>query len=450
MVDLASLANKGFGMILTAAEVRILAEIAAERSVNEKQREANLHLLIRGFERWADEKLMEQFPTPESLIRKRSDWLLENYDKADQTSADAFATEPGRNSILQMLRGLNVADRFLDELADIIIAKFWRHNHAEKYNPLKAPWGHHVRHAVKTCVASYWDQRSRNPLEVFQTVDENGDTVSKSCVHYNQVRAASDDEMSFEPYQVHQSVDSPESAAILKEFLDDFKLFLKWEKSFRTTVIKPAKDICILLAPGTPEYPVAMETPLCVRAKGRNNFRVSVPGEEGENSFLVPTNLLKDFPPSGNEPPQKTYANPEYAEGSNEKRVERTPLDVYDLLDRGYQVDEIAKELNVGPSTAHNWVRHLQDLFTTYWGMSEWIPHDLKKLSRPAYKCSSCSKIDEFEDETECQKCGTEFKPEDYAIHLDIFPWKPVRGTAGIQERAERYRKPAIAESCSM
>jgi DNA-directed RNA polymerase specialized sigma24 family protein len=434
---------------LLAEDVFVLAEIAAERSLNQEQREEVKAILIEGFERYGDETLVENFGSREKLFRERASWLIENFEKAGQSSAEAFGAEAGRNAIVRMLGSLNVPKKNVEDLADEIIFKFWRHRHAEKYNPLKAPWGHHVRNAVRTCVASFWSSRTRQPDEIGISINQVKPTL------------LADEDSSYEPYEKDQFTNRPENQAILHEFYTQFETFLSKEKPFRTTLYRGYREICYLLPPGIPEIQTSEPYKLFVRAKGRDSFRVVDPSWNNSQSLLVRIEKLQnlEIPQSdGSIKLGKTAPNPQYSDQGSAERIERTPLDVYKLLIRGFQVTEIAKNLNVGDSTAHNWVRRLQELFAEYWLFSDMIPQNLKYLAIPVYRCPNC---DSLSEESTCyhtvnkdgveKVCGTSFQSMKKDIYrLNMFPWEPVRGNPDIKERADKYKAGMRTQVCSM
>jgi len=373
-------------LVLTPEDLVVIEGLAKERTLeeDEEQRREVQRILTEGFAQFGDDDLVEEHGSRETLFRRRADWLIENIDFAGRTSEEVFLSKKGRADIRRILRGLNIPSKEEDELVQSTGFKFWRHNHAEKYNPLKSPWGHHVKRAVRTCVASYWSSRERNPVET-------GFSYQQYVPHH----PGQEDEFGLEPYETEQDF-FPEEKMILQEFFKQFQEFLKWEKPFRTTVRRGYKEYCMAAIPGEEGLKKAF-----VVAKGRNNFRVAPEGWPEGKTVLVPVGKIQNQ--SGPEGEAKTVAIPQ-SEVSEEKRIERTALDVYSLLRKGYQVEEIAESLRVGNSTAHNWVRHLEDLFREFWTLTNMIPEELKYLAVPTYECSACGRI-HHSFHASCLKC---------------------------------------------
>jgi hypothetical protein len=184
------------------------------------------------------------------------------------------------------------------------------------------------------------------------------------------------------------------------------------------------------------------------------------PEWDSVRSVMVSVDKLKVYKttnPDGSVTETKFQSNPSYKELAEPLRIERTPYDVYKLLIRGMQVTEIATHLNVGESTAHNWVRRLEELFAEYWSLSDTIPEEKRQMAEPVYKCPKCGG---FSEEGEmCLLiptgaeviCGESFRGVKKEIHrMNIFPWGPVRGNPDIKRRADQYRVGMSAQACYM
>lgn len=420
-------------------DLEILSQLARERSSDEIHYQEVKQILIDGFSKFADQELIDFFGSREKLFARRVDWLLENYSYAGQDSATVFSSDSGRKNILRIVRSCGVPVKDIEDLVQDIVFKFWRHHHAEKYNPLKAPWSHHVRHSVKTCVNNFWAKRDRTPTDKgfpFQQYSPPTDS----------------DQLEIEPYSLEQDP-TPDQKMVLEEFYREWEDYISLEKSFRTGVYRGYRELCTLIPPGVPQIPTLVPMNLYVVAKGKKNFRVTIPEWVSMNqSILVPVERLSPYPVEGSLDTStlRSFPNPEFRDGQEAQRYERTPLDVYHLLERGYQVDEIARELKIGPSTAHNWVRQIQEVFRRFWLTSNLIPESAKYLAVPTYYCSKCHKIMHSFHESGCVKCGISMVGWEKIIRLDAYPWPQVRGTKNISDRAAKYKQSMTIQRCSI
>jgi hypothetical protein len=414
---------------LTSEDLQLIQQLASERSSDPGQREELIRILTEGFSLHADEDLITTFGSRTNLFQRRVDWLIENHHYAGQTSEAAFMSDEGRLSIMRMVQSCKVPPRDQDDITADIVVKFWRHRHAEKFNPLRSPWSYHVRNSVKRCVAAFWNSRNRI-------------TTEKAFAYQQHLPPASSDDFELEPYEVEQDP-SPDKVLVLEEFLSDWEEFLTSQKPFRSGHIRWNREICTLLPPGTSDIPTATPLNLYVVAKGRKNFRVCKEEwlDQGR-STLVDVNRLQDYQ-APNAQIRKFYQNPSFKDGSDSIKVERTPIAVYNLLRRGLQVEAIAQDMKVEPSTVYNWVRQLHELFRGFWLISNLIPDEVKHLAIPTYKCAKCRKTMHSFHENGCIRCGADMTGWEKKIRLDVYPWEPVRGTQDIADRAAKYR-PAL------
>lgn len=388
--------------------------------------------LIEGFERFASPEILEKYfkNSVEKMIKDRLKWLYENIDKAGKRSEDVFASQEGRERILALLKRQNVPPKNLDLLADDIIFKFWRLNHAEKYNPILASWNHHVSNAVRTCVYSFWGRRSRQP-------DETGVSINQE-----RTQRISEEECHMEPFEKDQTDHAPENIAMFGEFMAEFEEFLTQEPLFRTIIFTGHKKYALLRV-GESYKKVYLKT------QGAKTYRICDEDTAESPSYLVSVDeFQKDA--TGKITIFKNNRVP-----GKETRMERGPKDVYDLLMKGYQVDEIAKTLSVGNSTAHTWVRKLEELFSEYWELTDIVPEEKKHLAAKYYKCPTCGKMN---TETKCdnpvnelETCGTDLSNVKWVIpFMKVFPWGIVRGSQEIKERADLYKCGRSAIVCGM
>lgn len=432
-------------MDLTTEDVAVLKSIAKEYTEDEVELLSLEKRLIEGFTKFGTDELVTELGSRENLFRKRTEWLLENWEFAGKSSVEAFSSVEGTRHLRAILKSFGIPERDLDDETQSAQIKFWKNQHAEKYNPLRSPWGHHVRGSLRTCYASYLGKRSRNPV-----------ALAFSYQQYEPPAGAKSEEGSLEPYEINQDL-SPEEAMIVQEALLSFQNFLKEEKPFRTKLLRDYKLICTIMPPGGLKYNIQEPQEAFLVAKGQRNCRVQpILWEEGK-TLMVGNENLKDF-----------RTNP-YSRGKDTLRLERHPYDVYSLLVKGMQVEEIAESLRVGGSTAHNWVRHLEELFQLWWVGSDLIPDHMKDLAYPSYQCPGCGHLHyELPPQTEkislkrenweklwfykedmagvprkgfwCVKCGVwDLTGVPEKVKLPTYPWDPVRGNQDIQERAAKY-----------
>jgi hypothetical protein len=469
---------KGLRMDLTPEDLVVIEQLASERTTTPVQFEEVKKKLVDGFTKFGKDNMISFLPTRADLFKGRADWLLENYHIIGKTSEEMFCSPEGIKHMEIMFRKFGVPQKDIDDEVQKAQIKFWRHKLAEKYNPLFAPWGYHISHALRTCFASYLASRSRNPVATgfsYQQYSIPGDTESG--------------DLELEPYELEQDL-LPEDKMIVREALADFEKFLENERPFRTKLFKGHKQLCTILPPGVKGLVIdeKLEAHVCV--KGQKTYRVSpivtetttIPALDKEgNPIRVP--LLWDSGDTILVPVtqvENLRDNPDYNASNEAVRIDRTPKDVYDLLINGLQVDEIAKALKVGESTAHNWARHIIELYELWWLQSSWIPENLKDLALPTHECPSCKKrhaelpeaqvrnASKFQSPTGdyhwcvnpegsprsgnwCLSCDTwDLSAIEAKVRITAHPWNPLKGTRDIQTRAAKYKTGMSVQHCSL
>jgi hypothetical protein len=262
------------------------------------------------------------------------------------------------------------------------------------------------------------------------------------------------EDLKLEPYALEQGTTGHEEI-VLTEVLADFRRFLRQKPSYRTGVEGQHKEVCTFQAPGTPDCSLKESVTVYVVRKSKKNTRVEVPGM---GRFLVPMNMLADFRPNSD------------TIRKDAKKIVRTPLKLFNLLMyEGAQIDQIALKLQVGESTAHNWVRNLKKLYREWWKVSEFIPLNSKWMALKTRKCPGCDDVhvslpaksqkscQEVEiagslvskvstdpksvpkDKHWCDECG-QFAIDDVKARTNVpYPWGVIRGSHSLKERASRY-----------
>lgn len=421
--------------------------------------------LVHGFSTYASEELILGTEFEEGKVsthgqrqgffQQFANRLLTNLVYAGKDSATVFVGM--RQHIYNTFKRLGIPERDRDDLTDGAIFKLWRFQHAEKYNPLRSAWKHHVYNSLWRMSCSYYEKRQRDPL-----------ALGYAFQQYDGASTAGGDDLQLEPYEIEQDM-TPEQKLIVGEALLDFEVYLAKQPAYRTGVEGKHKEICTLLAPGTKEVPVATFVMAYMVRKSDNNCRIEM--EDGDR-YLIPSTLITNIRPNNLR---------EVAEG---KRIIRTPLALFQLLmTRGAQIHEVSRQLKVGPSTAHNWVRKLEQMFQDWWKTADAIHTTARWMARPVRVCPGCQDAHLTMPE-KCTRSGikdttqgvTLYRsptPADKAVPQEIegswcdecygwtldgveeqvnlpYPWGHIRGTHDLQERSAKYKPRLMIQKCSL
>lgn len=419
--------------------------------------------LVRGFEVYATEELIQgvevatEFSTREvreSYFRTHAQRLLENLKYVGRRSEEVFIEE--ERHIFNAFKRMGIPNKDLEDMTENAIVKFWMFKHAEKFNPLVSSWSHHLYLSLTRMVASYWEKRQRDPLALGFSFQQCEGSID-----------AEGEESSLEPYELDQGI-TPYQRMVVDEALGDFKFFLQKQKPYRRGLIGSYKECCVLLPPGTKECPLEKEVWAGLIRKSDANCRVELEGQR----YLWPTMMLKDIR-------KNDESDTDFTE-----QIIRTPQVLYSLLMAGDQVDVIAKKLRVGPSTVHNWIRRLQELFQEWWFISPFIHVGSKWQARPVRRCLSCgedhlelppkikqkgvqvlivkvlhwrkSVADDKEEsiqEVEVHWCDVCYGWSIDTIVPEIYlpyPWGVIRGTEDLQLRSAKYKPRMTLSLCSI
>jgi len=454
-------------IVLSEQDRIVIGQVAAQLCQPEDLEES-IKDLLTGFEQYASDALIigkayiegedpPQVPTQEqrdSFFQTNAKRLIANYKFAGKDSATVFTGM--RQHIYNTFKRLGIPERDRDEITDAAIVKMWQFNHAEKYNPIRSAWAHHVYLALYRMSSSFYEKRQRDPV-----------AQGFSFQQYESSQHAGED-LQLEPYELEQDL-PPESKMMVAEALQDFEEFLKLQPPYRTGVVGNHKEVCTLVAPGTDAFPLTENMDVFMVRRSDNTCRVEL--EDGTRP-LVPTSIV-------------TNVRPNESRGLTEgKRIDRTPYGLYQLLMRsGAQVHDIALSLKVGDSTAHNWIRKLEEAFQQWWKETEHIHVTARWMARPVRICPSCGdahlelpakiiQLGILDDSTGVRihrvlRDGEEVATEPIEGHwcdecmqctLDAvenkvqlpYPWGHVRGTQELQERSARYKPKLIIQRCSL
>lgn len=449
---------------LTVEDVTFLQDILVPLATPADLPTAHGNLLL-GFSTYASEELIlgdtfveGRVSTHEErkpFFQQHANRLLTNIVYAGKDSATVFVGM--RQHIYNTFKRLGIPERDRDDITDIAIAKLWRFQHAEKYNPLRSAWKHHVYNALWRMSCSFYEKRQRDPL-----------ALGFAFQQYDGASSSGGDDLQLEPYEIEQEM-TPEQKMVVSETLEDFEVFLAKQDPYRTGVEGKHKEVCTVLPPGTKKLPITAPTRAFMVRKSGNNCRLEL--EDGSRP-LVPSTLIIDIRPN------------DVRETVEGKRIVRTPLALYKLLmTRGAQIEEVSSQLKVGDSTAHNWVRKLELMFQEWWKTAEAIHTTVRWMARPVRVCPGC-KDAHLELPAKTTRSGikdtsqgvTLYRsptPEDKAVPIEVeaswcdechewtldaieesvdlpYPWGHVRGTHDLQERSAKYKPRLTIQKCSL
>lgn len=454
-------------IVLTDTDKAFLRNLVSQITQGDEEADKTYDVLTAGYEQYADAEMIsgvkDQEPTQEekeaffkaSILR-----LRDNIRYAGKKSEEVFFQI--QDHLYNTFKRLGIPARDQEDMVQLAIMKFWRFKHAESYNPLISSWNHHLYLSLSRMAASYWEKKSRDPLAQafeYQHYESSDQDVSS-------------DEFNLEPYELEQDM-TPEQKLLVQEVLQDFENYLKTQKPYRTGVVGNHRDVCTMAAPGIPEHPTDDKLTVFMVRKGTNNSRIELMDGSGKR-YLCPTNLLDDIRPNT----QKNSAI------EDDKRVERTPLGLFKILmTKGAQIEEVAAELLVGESTAHNWIRQLEDTYKEWWIKSSLIPFNVKWMTRPTTICPGCkfshqelpeeSVKSAVEDDIEgvkhwkahpennckqttqvkakwCDVCN-EFALDRVDTQMELsFPWGQVRHSHELVERSQKYKQKMQIQRCGL
>lgn len=344
--------------------------------------------------------------------------LLANMEFAGKTS-EVFVE--CRENLIMTFRRLGVPVPDLEELADEAIARFWRFEYAEKYNPIRSSWAHYLYTSLSRMVSTYWNRKKRTPTATgFSYQHHSGDSEEGSYL---------------EPYDQGNLAYGPETCLILEETLKDFEEFLERHLTEETEYKKfddreggirtfTALGFPILDGAGEVVEVIPVEKKNGVISK-YNRVCVIIPPENGRNlhgdkwmgtkiadldhaeyAYVVRKGPKNEEKPwwgchrvelqdgrsvlwdRSNIILERENEVPNPQEGTV---VERSLLRLYKLLIReNAQADVIASILKIGDSTVHAWVRTLERLFAEWWKFSRIIPNSQKWKADPQRTCRNC------------------------------------------------------------
>jgi DNA-directed RNA polymerase specialized sigma24 family protein len=378
--------------------------------------------------------------------------LLENIGFAGQTFEQAFSSNNGRDKLCQLVRGEGVPVSDVEDIVQEISRKFWQAGWVERYNPLISSWRNFLLVPIQRYVNTYKSRRSKKvttsavPLDRDDERDDYGNSAA-SCLY-----DLSEDEF-------------PEDDLIRQEVMEDWEIYLRSQKPIRPVVRHVFERMCTLLPPGLlPDLPTEEEKDIFFLQGGHYNSRVTT-HELYDNGIcpMVPNYLLVDYitedpvdhvqyvdEVTGDFITQKDFPNPNYNQSVVIKE-QRTWGDLYDLLMRGLQVEEIARELRMAPPSVPARIQRLESLFRGFWLVSKKIPRESKILAAKTYRCPNpdCRKLDMIERE-ECRVCGTDMRGEVAKVRFDAYPWPKARVTRETWDRLGNRRQALLVQRCSL
>lgn len=437
---------------LTPENVDILESLAKECS-REGEETETLNVFMNGFSLYSEEainilaKANKLYDSWEEFYRDRYRLLLENFGFAGQTFEQAFSSNNGRDWLCQLVRSTGVSCNDVEDIVQDMFRKWWRAKWVERYNPLVSSWRNFLLKPIQNYVSSYNKKKGRSvttgALPLDSGMDEHGRTAA-SCL-----------------YDLSQDW-LPEDYLIKQEVMEDWESYLKSQKPIRTVVRRDFEKLCTLLPPGTVEIPTVAEMNIFYLQGGLLNSRVTT-RELNDLGIcpMVPNYLLVDYIAqdptdhvqyvdmiTGDFITQKDFPNPNY-DPLIVVKEQRTWMDFYDLLMRGLQIDEIARELRMAPPSVPARIQRLESLFRAFWLVSTKIPSESKILAAKTYRCPHCLRLDMVERE-ECPTCGTDIRTEAAEVRFGGYPWEKAYVTRATHKRLGNRRQALLVQRCSI
>ena len=95
-------------MDLTTEDVAVLKSIAKEYTEDEVELLSLEKRLIEWFTKFGTDELVTELGSRENLFRKRTEWLLENWEFAGKSSVEAFSSVEGTRHLRAILKSFGI------------------------------------------------------------------------------------------------------------------------------------------------------------------------------------------------------------------------------------------------------------------------------------------------------------------------------------------------------
>jgi hypothetical protein len=437
-------------LTLQDSDFDVLTEIASKRTNTEAEKTKLLDLLKDGFSRFASEE--DVLEGREAFFRDKAEQLILNSAQVGKNSDIVFIES--QDHIANIFRRLGVPVSDVEDMVQKALTKLWRARAAEKYNPLKASWNHYLYTILERMKNSYFERKKRDPLA--------------QAFYFQQFKSPHDEEFRPEPSEIEGVLHTAEKM-VLDETLMDFQVFLKKEKPTRDQPKQTTLMRCKVSPPSAEDWKstktrVTEVVEATLIREGKQCSRIEL---DNGDRFLWDNRGISEI---------------RLVKVTKQETTEKSFTLLYDLMMKGFQIEEIANKLKVGTSTAHNWVREMERLFCKWWKESDRIPATTKYMADPIITCPRCGE-EHFEQpeatvqigrpikyrgtihyaksrkgiEGEpvsanwCTKCGS-ISLEAVESKVTVpFPWTKVRGTQDLKVKTDKARKkPMVVATCSI
>jgi DNA-directed RNA polymerase specialized sigma24 family protein len=442
-------------MLILTSEDQVVIELLARECSRDGEEAETIKVLVDGFSTYSEEAILElkkrkkTYVSREEFFRDRFGLLIENVGFAGQAFEQAFSSTAGRDLLCQLVRGVGVPVSDIEDIVQEISRKFWQAKWVERYNPLISSWRNFLLVPIRRYVNTYKSRRGKKVTTGAVPLDRDDERGN-----YRNTAAS-------RLYELNED-DFPENNLIRQEVMEDWETYLRSQKPIRPFVRRDFDKMCTLIPPGTSEIPTDEEVHLLFLRGGPYHSRVTTRElYEGGITAMVPNEQLVDYittdpvdhaqyvdEVTGDFITQKDFPNPNY-DPSVVIKEQRTWMDLYSLLMRDLQVEEIAHELKMAPPSIPARIQRLESLFRDFWLASNKIPRKSKNLAMKTYQCPRCRRLDIIERE-ECSACGTDMRVEVAEVRFSAYPWPKVYVTRETYERLGNRRQALVVQRGSL
>lgn len=415
-------------LTLLSQDLSLLRDLANE--VAEEFPDAE-RILIEGFARFGSELGVSGYLTRAEYFCENYYRLLNNYQFVDKTFIDFVEKLHGRGLVLRIVAGLYIPDSEIEDVTQEVLEKIWKSHWVEKYNPVISSWKHFIYCPVRNYVFSYKEKKkSRKRLKT--------------------------ESLTFKEWEcLLAQVEPPDVTSLIEALLEEWEDFLRvqsplkrWSDGFSSSgqdhELPPFRRLCTLLPPGSIHLPTQQELTLYFIRRGAWYSKVTLPHLYVSGIFFsVPNDLLVDYISvnkktgeqlkrwDGSLVTQKYYTNPLYVQQISDEAVRTYSFwDLYNAVRYGCSYEDISQDLYLSPRSVPFWLKKLEELFRSFWLLTDKVPPELKYLALTAYFCPVCQRVN-YQSQ-ECEGCGESLVDVKGQIMMEDYPWRRVHSRNGV------------------